>query len=285
MEPEPKSWLTFSSPNPFTLAVNNATKNWNGTLWYSVDKKNWIRWNGTTTLSSGKNNELYLIGKNNTVITGSGNGKHFVLNGQNVSCNGNIEILMDYQRVFNGEHPIMGRSCFRYMFYNCKALTMAPELPATTLTNSCYSYMFYNCTSLTTAPKLPATTLAGNCYQSMFGYCSSIVTAPELPAVTIDVACYNGMFYKCSSLTTLPVLHATILTALCYTGMFSGCSKIKLSATKTGIYTQEYRIPTSGTGTTATSALDNMFNNTGGTFTGTPEINTTYYLDSSNTIV
>ena len=35
----------------------------------------------------------------------------------------------------------------------------------------------------------------------------------------------------------------------------------------------------------ATSALDSMFVNTGGTFIGTPEINTTYYLDESNTIV
>ena len=34
-----------------------------------------------------------------------------------------------------------------------------------------------------------------------------------------------------------------------------------------------------------TRALDNMFVDTGGTFKGTPEINTTYYLDESNTIV
>lgn len=40
-----------------------------------------------------------------------------------------------------------------------------------------------------------------------------------------------------------------------------------------------------GTGTTATDALINMFTSTGGTFTGTPEINTTYYLSSDNMIV
>ena len=67
--------------------------------------------------------------------------------------------------------------------------------------------------------------------------------------------------------------------------MFYGCTSLKLSSTQTGEYTQEYRIPTTGTGTTATSALDTMFTNTGGTFTGIPEINTTYYLSSDNMIV
>ena len=71
----------------------------------------------------------------------------------------------------------------------------------------------------------------------------------------------------------------------CYSSMFYGCIKIKLSTTASGTYTKSYRIPKSGTGTTASSALNNMFANTGGTFKGTPEINTTYYLDESNTIV
>ena len=39
-----------------------------------------------------------------------------------------------------------------------------------------------------------------------------------------------------------------------------------------------YRIPTTDTGMTATDALTDMFTGTGGTFIGTPEINTTYYV-------
>lgn len=84
---------------------------------------------------------------------------------------------------------------------------------------------------------------------------------------------------------TIPDLSATTLAIYCYNRMFYGCTKIKLSATKTGTYTQIYKIPTSGTGTTAGAALANMFANTGGTFTGTPQINTTYYLDESCSIV
>ena len=67
--------------------------------------------------------------------------------------------------------------------------------------------------------------------------------------------------------------------------MFRGCTSLKLSSAKTGEYTQAYRIPTTGTGTTAAGALTNMFAFTGGTFTGTPAINTTYYLSTDNMIV
>lgn len=87
------------------------------------------------------------------------------------------------------------------------------------------------------------------------------------------------MFNGCTSLTTVPKLPATILTDRCYNRMFYSCTFIKLSTSKTGIYQYEYRIPTNGTGTTATYALTDMFTNTGGTFTGTPSLNTTYYTD------
>ena len=127
------------------------------------------------------------------------------------------------------------------------------------MANYCYYYMFQGCTSLTTAPSLPATTLANSCYRSMFRGCTSLTAAPSLPATTLANYCYSSMFY--------------------------GCSKIKLSATASGTYTKAYRIPKSGTGTTASGALSGMFGSTGGTFKGTPEINTTYYLDKSNTIV
>ena len=97
--------------------------------------------------------------------------------------------------------------------------------------------------------------------------------------------CYFSMFSNCTSLTTAPALPATTLDSWCYGNMFQGCSLIKLSTTQTGEYQTPYRIPTSGTGIGATDngALQNMFTNTGGTFTGTPEINTTYY--TSNTVV
>ena len=284
----PIPYLTFSSPNSFTLKVNDATKHWDGTLEYSTDASAWSTWDGTTTLSSatsGSDNVLYLRGTGNTVITGGNSNYKWVLTGSDISCIGNIENLLDYATVESGVHPTMAASCYESMFNGCTSLTQAPALPATTLAEGCYASMFSGCTSLTQAPALPATTLADYCYYDMFNGCTSLTQAPDLPATTLEISCYAFMFNGCTSLTQAPALPATTLASSCYYGMFNGCTSLKLSSTKTGEYTQEYRIPTTGTGTTASNALTNMFAVTGGTFTGTPEINTTYYLINTNTIV
>ena len=344
-KPTGKSYLTFSSPNSFTLKVNDATKHWDGTLEYFAANKTWSTWDGTTTLSSVDNDgeyALYLRGTGNTKITGPGadgptETYKWVLTGTDIACVGNIENLLDYATVESGQHPTMAEGCYADMFYNCTSLTQAPALPATTLANycydtmfrgctsliqapalpattlveGCYESMFYGCTSLTQAPALPATTLASDCYSSMFDSCTSLtqapalpattladscyigmftgctslIQAPALPATTLAVGCYSGMFAGCTSLIQAPALPATTLATYCYQYMFYGCTSLKLSATQTGEYTQEYRIPTTGTGTTATDALIDMFTSTGGTFTITPEINTTYYFSSDNMVV
>ena len=279
--------LSFLGNEDFTLKTYNTTKNWDGTLEYSTDKSTWNTWNGTEISSAGS--KLYLRGTGNTKITGDSLNYRFVFTGTNalkIVCEGNIENLLDYKTVSAGGHPTMAGYCYANMFYSCTSLTTAPELPATTLAGYCYAHMFNGCNSLTTAPELPATTMASYCYNGMFQGCTSLTTAPELPATTLVSGCYYYMFNGCNSLTTAPELPATTLVSGCYYCMFQGCTKIKLSTTQTGEYQTAYRIPTSGTGTSsATSALSNMFASTGGTFTGTPSINTTYYLSTSNTVV
>lgn len=275
--------VAFTSPEPFTLATANSRKNWDGTLEYSTDRSTWSIWDGTTTLSS-SGNKIYLRGTGNTRITG-GFGAQWVLTGSNISCIGNIENLLDYQTVARGEHPAMGNYCYYYMFCDCTSLVSAPKLSAMSLTNDCYGYMFYNCTSLIFAPELPATTLANSCYETMFYNCTSLVSAPKLPAIALQIYCYYHMFYGCTSLTTIPELPATTIPSISYENMFYGCTSIKLSVTQTGRYQIPYRIPSSGTGTIGTDSLDNMFGETGGTFKGTPEINTTYYLSTSNSVI
>ncbi|MBR2109514.1 MAG: leucine-rich repeat protein, partial [Ruminococcus sp.] len=155
------------------------------------------------------------------------------------------------------------------------------------LINYCYQYMFSDCTSLTQAPELPETTLAKYCYGAMFVGCTNLTKAPALPATNLADYCYRYMFRGCTSLTELPALPATTLADNCYAYMFYGCSSIRISdqaGTFGGItYSAEYRIPTTGTGTSAEDALDDMFGNTGGKFTGTPNINTTYYLPAPAT--
>ena len=288
MIPPPPPYLTFSSSSSFTLKANNASKNWDGTLEYSTDTSSWSTWDGTTTLSSANNNGehvLYLRGTGNTVITGYDQNYRWVLTGSDIVCIGDIDTLLDYTTVEAGNHPPLSDDCYGYMFYGCTSLPQAPALPATTLADFCYENMFYGCTSLTQAPALPATTLTSYCYQSMFRGCTSLTQAPALPATMLAPNCYRSMFRDCTSLTQAPALPATTLADYCYQNMFRGCTSLKLSSTQTGEYTVAYRIPTTGTGTAATKALDNMFTNTGGTFTGAPEINTTYYLSNTNTVV
>ena len=275
--------LTFYSEAPFRMCITNKKKNWDGTLYYSLDNSNWSEWNGE--FIEGTNGIIYMRGVGNTYLNtlsvGSAGAFHFETDtGCFMHCIGIMENLLDYTTT-----PTLADNCYKSMFSGCTSLTTAPELPATTLANNCYDHMFYNCTNLVTAPSLPATTLADNCYKSMFNGCSNLATAPELPATILANYCYDHMFSGCSNLTTAPELPATTLADYCYQYMFNDCTNIKLSETQTGEYQTAYRIPTSGTSTTGTKSLSNMFQNTGGTFTGTPTINTTYYLSTSNTVV
>ena len=276
--------LQFASPNSFSIS---APKNWDGKLEYT-NGSGWKTWDGSAITSgeNGSNHCIYLRGTGNSKITGttSSSAKWSII-GTNIACNGDIDLLLDYSTVKSGNRPAMADSCYSFMFYGCTSLTTAPSLPATTLANYCYYYMFHSCTSLTTAPPLPATTLANGCYRAMFQGCTNLTAAPSLPATAMADYCYNSMFQGCTNLTAAPSLPATTLANYCYRAMFYGCKKIKLSSTVSGTYTKAYRIPKRGTGTTASNALGNMFVNTGGTFKGTPTINTTYYLDESNTIV
>lgn len=276
------NYLTFSSPEPFSISV--ATPVWDGKLYYSKDTKAWAEWTGNNVKATEADGSyaLYFRGRGNTRITNDASNK-WTLNGSSISCTGNIENLLDYETVEAGQHPTMVSSCYAYMFDGCTNLTTVPSLPATTLAGSCYAYMFRGCTSLTTAPLLPATTLAMLCYSSMFNGCTNLTTAPSLPATTLAANCYVGMFDGCTSLTTVPSLPATKLGMSCYANMFYGCTKIKLAISQNNEYDKEYRIPKSGNGVKSFNALSNMFAGTGGTFTGTPKINTTYY--TSNTIV
>ena len=262
-KPAGKSYLTFSSSNSFTLAVNNKTKHWNGTLEYFASDKTWTVWDGTTVLSAvydGGEYFLYLRGTRNTIITGDSTSFRWILNGSNIACIGNIENLLDYTIVASGNHPRMANTCYQYMFYNCTSLTQAPALPATTTANGCYSYMFQGCTALTQAPALPATKLANSCYYSMFYNCTSLTQAPALPATTLASNCYSYMFQGCTALTQAPALPATTLAYECYFSMFRDCTALTqapaLPATKLapGCYSSMFRGCTSLTQTPALPA-------------------------------
>ena len=278
----PTDALLFYATDEFTIYDNLGSKTWDGTIYYSTDHENWAVWDGVARLTSVKTNnwhKVYLRGSGNRYTVNSDYSKGTLgFIGHGINCVGNCNNLLDYTTT-----PTLSQYAFMNLFRGVGNVYFDVTLPATTLSNYCYSNMFQGCASLTTAPALPATTLTSSCYSNMFNGCASLTTPPALPATTLATYCYTNMFNGCASLTTAPALPATTLTSNCYKSMFSSCSGIRLSTTQTGEYQTEYRIPTSGEGTDATGALNSMFSATGGTFKGTPVINTTYY--TSNTVI
>ena len=247
--------VEFVSSTPMTITPNY--DNAGITLQYSLDTVNWVNIVAKAVTPSA--NIIYFRGSTTgtkSLFTNTNVNNAWVFTGAtNLEAIGNINMLI--QDVLGGD---------------------IEDIP---LATNCYNSMFYNCRSLVTAPALPATTLANYCYNSMFYNCRSLVTAPALPATTLATSCYNNVFRNCTKLTTAPALPATTLAPSCYDSMFRDCTSLKLSTILTGIYDTAYRIPTTGTGTTAEDALSNMFTETGGTFKGTPEINTTYYTENT----
>lgn len=303
----PTDSIIFYSRTPFSLYIQN--KQWNGSLYYSVDGSNWQELQNAVVYNAELNDHwytLYIRGESNTVLSTGGSGAAWALYGANIHCAGNMNNVLDHTQVITS----ISSKAFAYVFYNCstvdfdislpalqinsnayqsmfqgcKSMIKAPDLPATILGSTCYRDMFYGCEALTDIPDiLPATTVPQNGYDRMFGDCYSLKKCPKLPATTLAVQCYVSMFQNCRSLEQIPKLPAVTLKNYCYTTMFSGCSKIKLSETQSDGYQTPYRIPSTGTGTDATSTMNNMFLQTGGTFTGDPTINTTYY--TSNAVI
>ena len=223
-ENESGDYIVFKSPKEFYLS---ADKRWDGVIEYSLDKINWYEWSGNGITSD----TIYMRGSGNTVITG-GSEWHFQTEDRLV-CRGNIEKLLDYELCSRGEHPPMGKECYKSMFKGCTSLEEAPALPARELALECYEEMFSECTSLVEAPALPAMELADSCYNGMFSGCISLKEAPALPATKLPISlsfykgCYASMFKGCISLSKAPALPATELADGCYCKMFKDCTSLK----------------------------------------------------------
>lgn len=115
---------------------------------------------------------------------------------------------------------------------------------------------------------------------------NALRSAPSFLSTDLPTGCYTAMFRDCTNLITLPKLPASSISGSAYNEMFSGCSKIMLSETQSDDYPTPYRVPFSKDAETVEGdALIDMFAGTGGTFTGTPEPNKTYYLHKSCRIV
>ena len=199
-----------------------------GKFQYSVNEGKWENVvKDTEVLFGGTNGNLRLRGTNkNGTATDDSNYSTIKFTDDNVkvACTGDIRTLLDYKTY---KTVATDQAKFCDLFFNCNALTSAPQLPATTLASKCYSYMFSGCTNLKSAPELPAKTLAYSCYSYMFNGCTSIESAPALPATTLAVYCYDSMFNNCTNLKSAPELSAKELASYCYLGMFYKCTSLE----------------------------------------------------------
>ena len=221
-------YVTFTAEQPQTFKMTTEGNYNISDLEYSVNNGKWQNVEkGIPVTFGGANGTLRLRGTN---INGTASGwtAHSTITftdpNVEVACTGDIRTLLDW-RNYSTVDTQNARFC--YLFNECKVLTSAPELPATTLADYCYYKMFGGCTSLTSAPVLKATKLANDCYNSMFEGCTSLEKAPELPATKLADNCYYDMFYGCTSLTSAPKLPAIELAKGCYGNMFEDCTSLE----------------------------------------------------------
>ena len=298
------NWLDFFSGYPFTVKLSSKT--WDGIIEYSLDSYNWSTYSEANTeiqaVPIGYGYHVFFRGNNSYLSSSASNYTSFILSGQNdIRCRGNLAYILGdkeditlpnycFYRLFSNctsliEGPdiplgsTVGNYACNYMFNECTRLHKTPLLRATTINSHGYDHMFYRCSNLWAVQGLPAVNLGESCYESMFENCTTMVRPPKLPSFSLAVACYKNMFKGCTKLEYLPYLYATTLPDECYSGMFQGCSNIKLSTSQTGNYWSKTRIPQLDSATVGTNSLANMFTDTGGTFTGAPTADTTYYLE------
>ena len=272
----PIDCIIFSSPTDFTLYVVDSKQYWDGIVEWSTNRINWNIWDGKTILhpaSQGNEYKLYVRGYNNSIITGPSAGSQrgaWHTTGSNISISGNLMTLLNWRNYIKGIPQTMGSYAFYCLF--SKNDTIQSEEVINSIQDA---------SNLVLGDK--DTILATSACRSFFQHCKKLKYAPKLPATTLAENCYNSTFYECASLINLPALPATTLPKACYAYMFANCTNIKLSTSQTDEYQTPYCIPISGSGTVGTDSLLSTFDQTGGTFTGTPTVNTTYY--TSNQII
>ena len=171
----------------------------------NVSQGDTIRFRGTNAVYCNANKSQY----SGFGLGESGTNGDYVSNAASFNVEGNIMSLIYGDNFINQTSFPSGTYNFCSLFKKAKVVSAENLiLPVTILTEACYRAMFSWCTYLTVAPQLPATTLAKYCYWYMFEQCA-ITEAPELLAETLVNSCYGSMFTGCSSLNFIKCMANT----------------------------------------------------------------------------
>lgn len=174
--------ISYSKNNGAWTAIASTT---GSGVSFNVDAGDIVRFKGDTAgtgdgvidsgaYSSFKNSTAYFNVYGNLLSIANSTGYT-----SGVTLSNSFKSLFITTNVVSAEHLIVPSAItvdfeLRSMFNGCTYLTMAPELPATSLTYSCYNSMFSGCTSLTTAPVLPAPSVPQYGYYQMFFGCAQL---------------------------------------------------------------------------------------------------------------
>lgn len=267
-EVDPSKYFTIRGSTPITLHNKGYMKTWNGTLEYFDFKRGaWREWNGEE-ISSGDAYSLLLRGSNNTNFSVGFNTDAqrranipWVIGGEDIDCTGsNIEYLLDYRTVDSGGIPTAAERAYAHLFSGSN-IVFPPVIPRITKARMCLE-MFSDCTKL----KIPP-----------------VIRFERFQFGTSTAECCGLMFYGCTALEKLPTFvngySGTNFTGLCFQWMFRGCTKIKMSTTQDETYVNAFKWMLPGD----QYYTREMFAATGGTFTGSPVYQATYY--TSNEII
>ena len=178
---------TFKMTTTGTYEIKGLEYSLNGGDWKNVVKDEEVTFGG-------ENSDLRLRGTNpkGTATDFSNYSNITFTKNVNVACTGDIRTLLNW-KYYDTVDTKNARFCS--LFINCRVLTSAPELPATSIAINCYTSMFKGCTNLTSAPKLPATSLAAACYEGMFNGCTKLSTVTML-ALKSEITSNPLCFYE-----------------------------------------------------------------------------------------
>lgn len=208
-----RQYLTFDivSGGMITWHCNSNNTGITRTIFYSINEGDWKKAssaNGGTGFSVNAGDQVRFKG----LTTGYGrNGTYYnTFSGSTASFNieGNLMSLLKLDEFEGRGLSEAGTNYYTFdkLFANTNVISAEKLILPSDLTEYCYRFMFSDCTSLTVAPELPATTMRRECYNSMFKGCTSLTTAPELPATQLVNSCYYSMFSGCTSLNYIKCL-------------------------------------------------------------------------------
>lgn len=251
--------------------VSNIAKAWDNIMEYSTDGVLWVLWPKGEYVYA-EDGVFYLRGTGNTQISNNYITKPYYKRQfridsypepgyPDIKVSGSLDALIDYETVMRGD-----------------------RVSAASLNNYCFSNLFDSCLWLRDVSQLTFNLWPSQaCWSEMFVGCSELEKPPNLSHIESTAwRCFNHAFRGCTRLDTLPRLTAKVLETSCYQYMFYDCSAIKLSAEQGGEYQYPYRIPMYENGELAPGGgamTAQMFEGTGGSYTGPVNINTTYYTD------